>query len=605
MKQRRTMSGDPKFIGGLVKGTKVFLANGETVPIENIKKGDEVLTSGGGSAKVDEVLSDDDHDLVTIRQKTRHYAHLYDPSMPEPYGIIGMTCSKRQKLVLTTKQRIKIEKIRTEGFRRANVSQLADHRTKDGRIIKTIKETTKRFPLKTKKSEIIDYVEPMVLRSEGRCISWQCEAGDLDKYLSKERRAGTRMLLQPISIEIPVLGPWLAQCFERNITAEQLEAMAWLLGFWIGDGSREGAKFALNIVDRDVNTRLEKNAKVWGMTLRTEPREGRAADGYLHTYNGAERLWNVNNPLVKVLEGLRFYENGERNDPKSVPLFMQTEQIVVREAFLAGLIDSDGYCRIEHGSISAQIRTVYRPIRDGINLIGRSLGLTVSTSFHGAYFDERRGINHSHTWTFELYGGTNHETLRSILNRCSCKRKRNPPIRYRRDRDFEEFDSDYQSEKNEYDPEDDDDLSGIMESFEDDLEDDVEEQEDGTFNFGNLRFEIIQKDYKDEVIGLVLSGASNRTFVTDDQIVCATAELITESRPYFKRRCLSCDTETAKEWYKVPWSGDVLDRICRNCRDAYLRTRMHCSNDLCNWVFRKKEVATGRCKRCDSSPRQG
>ena len=43
MKQYRTMSGDPEFIGGLVPGTKVFLSNWKTVPIENIKVGDEVL----------------------------------------------------------------------------------------------------------------------------------------------------------------------------------------------------------------------------------------------------------------------------------------------------------------------------------------------------------------------------------------------------------------------------------------------------------------------------------------------------------------------------------------------------------------------------------
>ena len=65
----------------------------------------------------------------------------------------------------------------------------------------------------------------------------------------------------------------------------------------------------------------------------------------------------------------------------------------------------------------------------------------------------------------------------------------------------------------------------------------MEEQEDGTFNFGKFRFEIIE-GRKDAVIGLVLSGTSDRTFVTDEQIVCATAELITESRPYFERRAL-------------------------------------------------------------------
>ncbi|QLL31517.1 hypothetical protein HG536_0B03810 [Torulaspora globosa] len=616
------MNGDPEFIGGLAPGTKVFLANWKTVPIETIKVGDEVLTSEGGAAKVEAVLKGD-HDLVTIRQNTRHRAHLKDPSVEKPWGIVEMTCSKRQKLILSTRQGIKIYN-NGRGVRVVSVSQLADCQTKDGRIIKIIKEKTRRFPLTTEAPEIRDYVKPMVLRNEGRCFTWQCEAGDLEEYVNKKIRAATRMILQPISIEIPVLGPWLEQSFERNITAGQLEAMAWLLGFWIGDGSRTGAIFALHSRDDDVNTRLRENAKVWGMTLRIELGKGFSASGFLQTYNGAVRNLNKDNPLVKVLEELKFYGNGRRNGPKNVPLFMRTEQIAVREAFLAGLIDSDGYCNIQNGCIHVVIKTVYLPIRDAINFIGRSLGLTVSTNFRRANFDERSGVNHRDHWVCELYGGTNHETLRSMLNRCSCERKRNPKLVYIRNRDFEEFDSDYQSEENENDPdpEDNDDLSGIMESFEDDPEDDPEEQEDGTFNFGKLRFNIIQS-CKSPVIGLVLSDTSNRTFVTDDQIVCGTAELITEgleSRPYFKRRCLSCHTETAKKWFKVPWLGDVFDRLCGNCRDSYSRTHMRCSNGLCNRVFkpidlnpkrlsgRKREVArqaTHQCERCGSSPLQG
>ncbi|QLL31713.1 hypothetical protein HG536_0B05780 [Torulaspora globosa] len=213
------------------------------------------------------------------------------------------------------------------------------------------------------------------------------------------------MILQPISIEIPALGPWLEQCFERNITARQLEAMAWLLGFWIGDGHRKGAKIALNSEDHDVNARLRENAKVWGMTLRAERGNGLGAQGYLHTYNGAVRNLNKNNPLVKVLEGLRFWENGEKNGLKSVPLFMRTEQIVVREAFLAGLIDSDSSCNIQGGSIRAEIATVYPPIGDGVNFIGRSLGLTVSVHFRGANFSERHGLKESDLWTFHYMVG--------------------------------------------------------------------------------------------------------------------------------------------------------------------------------------------------------
>ncbi|MCL6371310.1 hypothetical protein EXT53_22540, partial [Pectobacterium polaris] len=165
----QSVSGDPPFICGLVPGTKVFLANWKTVPIENMKIGDEVLTSDAGAAKVVAALRGY-HDLDTIRQKARHHAHLQDASVGKPWGIIEMTCSKRQKLVLSTKQGIKIAKWR--GRRQVTVSQPADCQTKDGRIIKTIKQKTRYFPLTTEKSEIIDYVKPML--SEGRWISWQC-----------------------------------------------------------------------------------------------------------------------------------------------------------------------------------------------------------------------------------------------------------------------------------------------------------------------------------------------------------------------------------------------------------------------------------------------
>lgn len=121
-----------------------------------------------------------------------------------------------------------------------------------------------------------------------------------------------------------------------------------------------------------------------------------------------------------------------------VPKFMDTEQIIVREAFLAGLIDSDGCTRVQHGSIRAKVPSAYLPIRDGIYSITRSLGLNVTVYFKAARIGPP-GLNDSDLWTFDIFGGSNRQTLLSILNWCAAERKRNHPIQYPRERDREEF----------------------------------------------------------------------------------------------------------------------------------------------------------------------
>lgn len=134
---------------------------------------------------------------------------------------------------------------------------------------------------------------------------------------------GSKIIWQAVSAEIPVLEPWLKQFIQSEVIFRQVEAIAWLLGFWIGDGHRRGVAFALQSGDQDVNSKLAENGQLWGLNFRKKDVKGFEATGYLHTYNRKVHKcnFNVDNLLVEVLKGLRFGVNGRINGPKNVPLF--------------------------------------------------------------------------------------------------------------------------------------------------------------------------------------------------------------------------------------------------------------------------------------------
>lgn len=604
---------DPPFTGGLAPGTKVFLSNWKTIPLEEIKIGDEVLTSDGSAARVEAVMTDND-DLVEIRQSTNHHARL---SRGKPWGVISMICSKTQQLLLKTTQRIIIFKVKNEHCRKVLISQMVDHQTEEGRVVKTITEIATRFHLTSGLLEIVNHVEAVRLKHEGRCFNWRCEIDDL-QYLNKDRRAGSTIIWKPIVIEIPVLETWLKQLFNDDISSRQIDAMAWLLGFCVGDGHRGGPTFAVNTEDLDVYSKLEEYAKLWGMSFKIKPAKRSKATGHFHTY-GELHNRKVKNPLVKVLEGLGFCENWSRNGPKSIPLFMRTEKIVVREFFLAGLIDADGSCKIQNKNVRVKIPTVCPSIRDGIYFIGRSLGLDVFTILRDVDFSERSESNESDLWISYLSGGTNDRTLRSILTRCACERKRTPTY-CSGGSDSDEYDSEYESSAEERESEHLDlsasEIIQISNNY-------IEEQEEDTFNFGKLEFDAIPKG-RGQVIGLLLAETSDQTFVTDQQIICGSAQVIdqkSEPRKQAKRVCFSCGVEKTARWYKVPWSAAAVRSLCSPCYGSYLRYHTRCSNKACNMVFKDRDLnpknlkgkqrelalmhincAELKCKKCGCNP---
>ncbi|SCV99433.1 LAFE_0A03048g1_1 [Lachancea fermentati] len=410
------------------QGTSVFMSDGNCRLVEYLQIGDVILTEDGSTGVVKKI-EERWEDAFGIKQRTHHYIHLVDETRDNPYGLFETTFFAKQVVLLETFQR-SAESVRKErgNQRRFHIVTVEDFDTNEGRLIKLAKIVEKHFPSNTSDDVVQEYLSKFRKQADSnRFVRWSCEIGDL-KYLSDRARASTRLLLMPLAFELPTLLPFLEKTFHKKVSARELEAMAWLIGFWVGDGFRRGAAFALHSEDHEVNGRLEENAKIWGMTYTQKPPRPGTFSAYavLHTIQNGRRRWNVGNPFITVLKGLFFYENGKINDAKNVPFFLRTDQLMVREAFLAGLIDSDGCSLIADGFLYTNIVTAYPLIRDGVQVIARSLGLNVF-----AYVGPERRIKNTNYiskkhWNFYLSNGSNPKVLRSVLDRCSATRKRNP-----------------------------------------------------------------------------------------------------------------------------------------------------------------------------------
>ncbi|CEP63936.1 uncharacterized protein LALA0_S09e05820g [Lachancea lanzarotensis] len=605
------------FLGGFVAGTKFMMANGEPRAIENVLVGDKLMKDDGTAVEIIAVPCQVT-DTVKIRQTSKHTAHLRDSNRKPPWGLLDFTCAWRQSLNFGTYQ-VKKDSFRSNGKRVISIHQMAVARTKDGREIALVKNRDKLFRHHGDEYAANKYIAETMAPYPDQLIFWDCEVGDLE-YLTSAPRTSTCLSYYPLYFENHVLQSWLEKHFDRAVTQKALEGMAWLLGFWVGDGHRRGPMFALHSGDHDVNGRLKRNAELWGMDLiikKEGPSDGYKAIGYLHTYSGTLRNLYHKSPICEVLSGLGFWENGRRGAAKRVPKFLSTDQRIVREAFLAGLIDSDGCTRIQDNLIRIKIVTVLPSVRDAIYAIARSLGLNVTVFFYHERM-HKLGYHESDAWTFNLFKGTNLDTLQSILSRCSCERKRNPPIQLAKTRDVEEFEDQEDEEDQrssirkemlaEEDSNDSDDscyLSDDEETavFEIDTTDTYFEKhqgltgEDIILNPNRVTF-TMEPNGKQEVFGLVCSDDCN--LLTSDQVAVGSSKLIGENdsdQVNAVTGCISCKSTRTPEWYRLPWDKLTYHRICKPCARSFRSLLLKCYKSDCNHILKQAQLTSFRRSR--------
>lgn len=550
----------------------MFLSNGNLVNITTLKPGDLLLSADGKASEVERVARFAG-DLVRITQKYKHTKDGF-PDGHVPCGVLNITVSDTQELMLRTTQRVKktIKKDKATGNEK-RVIEITQLRSifhegfeKLVRPVNSSKVFGVTATISSTIAEIKNHTKRATAVSDDGQLYWNCQMKNLeDPKLNKELRDATKVLLSPINLEIPVLKPWMETWFSEDVSPEKVEDMAWLLGFWIGNGYRRGAIFALHKEDHDINEYLRSVAEKLDMTLTIKDREevGVKAEGTLHTSSGSR---DKESPLTSALKELKFYENGRINDHKSVPEFLRFETRSVKEYFMAGLIDSDGNTNAIEGTFKVAIKTASEPTKDGILSIVRSLGLNLTVTFEPERIRDD-DLHQNDSWILHFFEGANKAVFWSILNKCSCKRKRQP-------RELKEYRVPL------YPPAE------------------IEESGTAKLNVIPVAFDTHKKG-KGELFAVYLKDPSG-TFITAEQLICYSASLkdvshevsvIEREESYFedeKNFCHSCARARDSEFEQIPWDTAVL--WCQNCRKRHQETAIFCLNDSCREIPSKDQA---------------
>lgn len=238
----------------LVKGTKIYAADGALKPIEEVKVGDSVMAADGSARIVTEV-SCAVEEMYELVQRTFHRAHKEDTSRPLPFDVIKITCSSSQVVMVSSRL----------------VSGLYLERVNPA--VPKVKNQTEELlscetTLACSETSIEDGYLDMLCADEdtiaeieevddGRIstLEWPAKVGDFDTMISNVRFR-TRLQLLPFTFVHPIMRKQLSEMLNRDVSAAGLGSMAWLLGFWLGDGYKRHVVFALNKEDHDVNSKL-------------------------------------------------------------------------------------------------------------------------------------------------------------------------------------------------------------------------------------------------------------------------------------------------------------------------------------------------------------
>lgn len=130
---------------------------------------------------------------------------------------------------------------------------------------------------------------------------------------------------------------------------------------------------------------------------------------------GLRKRLNVDNIFWGLVQ-----EYGVLDPTKAVPAHLASDSINVRENFIAGLVDADGYVSKEGQSVySATVKTIYPAVRDGLVKVARSLGIRVSVNTEAEH--TFNSVHHKESYSVFMSGG---DALNSALRYCALPRKK-------------------------------------------------------------------------------------------------------------------------------------------------------------------------------------
>lgn len=423
-------------------GTKIIMADGHIKDIHNVSINSFVMCEDGTVSKVIDI-SRDMQTTYQLTQRTKHrvfesVSDNDDPRRKIIYERLEMKCSLGHVLHL----RMTANPVLENSFKKNNIlvrwKILEDIATTDGRIIRIPKHHHKGFPLTPEgKYEALLFAKN-VKRDIGEYLVYDIEVRDLD-YLDGQTRSISKLCCYPISGGNGTLSHFLTG--QRHLNTPAVLNMAWLLGLWLGDGTTLRPEISVDHLDNQLMESLTDLCRPWGLrpdyTDAAIPLRAKHVKLYYGEKPKGKKYWRnckTDNPFWNTVLELKF--KNDIDGTKQIPQFMWSEDIEVREAFLAGLIDSDGYVSKtvdKSGKNKVSIQTIYPSIMSGIVQISRSLGITATVTTKPERTSIVKGKTVQCKFTFDC-GITANTSLQNVLSYCqSGHKKRDMPLTVRRE----------------------------------------------------------------------------------------------------------------------------------------------------------------------------
>lgn len=416
------------------EGTKFIMGDGQIRDVSDIQINSSVMCADGTSDRVI-AIPKDVQTTYQILQKTKHRANegeagRNDPLRKQVYHRLGFKCTVAHKLALRTAAKPILENCFKRNTFKVRWKNLEEHLTFDGRIICIPKNHHKDFPMTPEGEFLARSFMAEKEKGQGNFFEYNLQVRDLD-LIDAQIRVNSFLRFSPVVSGNGILSEFLTG--QKHLITPAVLDMAWLLGLWIGDGTTKEPEISVDSVDTSLMEGLIERSKTWGLypTYKDEQIPLRAKHVRLYfgkdsPDNRKNRNLRKNNPFWNVVLNLRFKR--EMDGEKQIPSFMWSEDIEVREAFMAGLVDSDGYVvRRKEGpeSYKVSIQTIYPSVMNGIAHISRSLGIAVTITTRSARSEtiEGRRVNCHFTYDCSIAGRT---PLQNVLAYCRSGHKVRP-----------------------------------------------------------------------------------------------------------------------------------------------------------------------------------
>ncbi|KAI1370902.1 ATP synthase alpha/beta family, nucleotide-binding domain-containing protein [Hypoxylon crocopeplum] len=442
------------YVGCFAPGTAVMMADGTTQAVETITIGDQVMGKDGAPRNVVGLPSGTET-MYLISEKTQHQ----DETDREVY----FSCNASHLLVMVTPQHIRTTIDTVRGKKQTSVTYFDWHTTQviagqHERSVRLVKLFTRFWDHETHGGEVAANTRAEAFKESlpTKDFEWTIQACDVS-LLDTHVREATQQLFNPVYLEAGRLASMLDDYGFNGAFAHQ---MAYLLGSWVGNGDYRRCAFPIHPRNTAIGEQIRKYSRLFGLEIDTREYkkhkylgsswQDRSVLGEIPfnaTKTPSGHFTSHGDNVISLRPSTTFAEADIYNDKykplttgnifwqmvnevgvrgpdeqhaKAIPDFLVSESFEVREHFLAGLIDSNGY--VEREEPSAMIKSIHHNVCNGIVKIARSLGVRASISVEEATVVS--GVSHNAAYVVYMDGSDGNGALESILSRCSVERKK-------------------------------------------------------------------------------------------------------------------------------------------------------------------------------------